>query len=292
MTRPHPIGIVYNNQVPAACEMAGELAKQLGVDKTGWVSPAEDLESMASKATDTELIITVGGDGTILRTVKLASRYAIPILGINMGRLGFMTELEGHDAMEQLPQYLDGEPWIEERAMLQVQVLNEKGEPRPDIPAQHALNDAVIGRGVVSRVITLAAKIDGAQLTTYRADAVIVSTATGSTGYNLSVGGPIIFPQAEVMVIVPVAAHLGLATGLVVPGTSVLQFTLESDVDALLSVDGYLNVPLRREDRIQVEASPYKARFLRIHPPTRFFHTLTRRLDFGGAVPKPTSLGS
>ena len=285
-----PVGIVYNNLMPAACDLANRLADHLGIDESDWVCAAEELGVMTPQLSATRLLITVGGDGTILRTVKMASAYDIPILGINMGRLGFMTELEGHDAMQRLPQYLEGTPWVEERAMLQVLVLDERGEPRPDIPAQHALNDAVIGRGVVSRVITVVASIDGAQLTTYRADAVIVATATGSTGYNLSVGGPIIFPQAKVMVIVPVAPHLGLATGLVAPGDAVLQFTLESDVEALISVDGYLNVPLKREDRVQVEASPYKARFLRIHPPNRFFHTLTRRLDFGGAIPKPSSL--
>ena len=287
MTDFRPLGIVYNNLSTAACDMANVVAEYLRVDASDWISPAEDLDALAPQARDTKLIITVGGDGTILRATKLASTHGIPILGINMGRLGFMTELEGHDALERLPQYLNGAPWVEERAMLQVQVVDEAGDRRPDIPAQHALNDAVIGRGVVSRVITVAASIDGARLTTYRADAVIVSTATGSTGYNLSVGGPIVYPQAEAMVIVPVAPHLGLATGLVVPGTSVLQFTLESDVEALISVDGYLNVPLRREDRIRIEASPYKARFLRTHPANRFFHTLTRRLDFGGAIPKP-----
>ena len=305
MSRFRPFGIVYNNLSSAAWDMANRVAEHLGLGESDWIGPAEDLDAKATRGADTKLLITVGGDGTILRAVKLASTYDIPILGINMGRLGFMTELEGHDAMERLHHYLDsdamdspfrrsdgkegvdGTPWIEARAMLQVQVVDEAGNPRPDIPAQHALNDAVIGRGVVSRVITVMASIDGAQLTTYRADAVIVSTATGSTGYNLSVGGPIIYPQAEVMVIAPVAPHLGLATGLVVPGNSVLQFTLESDVEALISVDGYLNVPLNREDRVRIEASPYKARFLRTHPPNRFFHTLTRRLDFGGAIPKP-----
>ena len=289
MTSFRPIGIVYNNLSSAACDMANLVAEFLQVDEADWISPAEDLDALAPRAKGTKLVITVGGDGTILRATKVASIHGIPILGINMGRLGFMTELERHDALERLPQYLNGTPWVEERAMLQVQVVDETGTPRPDIPAQHALNDAVIGRGVVSRVITVAASIDGTQLTTYRADAVIVSTATGSTGYNLSVGGPIVFPQSQAMVIVPVAPHLGLATGLVVPGTSVLQFTLESDVEALISVDGYLNVPLRREDRVQVESSPYKARFLRTQPANRFFHTLTRRLDFGGAIPKPST---
>ncbi len=289
MTDFRPLGIVYNNLSQPACDMANLVAECLQVNESDWMSPAEDLDALTQQATRTKLLITVGGDGTILRATRLASTHGIPMLGINMGRLGFMTELEGHDALTRLPDYLDGKPWVEERAMLQVQVLDGSGAPRTDIPAQHALNDAVIGRGEVSRVITVTANIDGGQLTTYRADAVIVSTATGSTGYNLSVGGPILYPQAEAMVIVPVAQHLGLATGLVVPGNSVLQFALESDVQALISVDGYLNVPLRRGDRVQVETSPYKARFLRIHPANQFFHTLTRRLDFGGAVPKPAT---
>ena len=291
MKRIQSIGIIYNTLVPAACEMTSTLAEHLGLKDKGWVCPAESMDSMASAAPNTDLIITVGGDGTILRAVKLTVFHTIPILGINMGRLGFMTELEGYEALEKLPQYLDGSPWVEERAMLQVQLLEEGGGPKPGVEAHHALNDAVIGRRAISRLITVGATIDGAHLTTYRADAVIVATATGSTGYNLSVGGPILYPEARAMIIKPVAPHLGLATGLVVPSTSLVEFTIESEQQAMLIVDGYLNLPLDRNDRIQVQTSPYKARFLRINPPTHYFHTLTRRLDFGGALPRATPLG-
>ena len=280
------IGIVYNALLPEATEMGTHLAQRLGDKGNTWVCPADSVDAMTKEAPNTDLVITIGGDGTILRAVKLTAYYSIPILGINLGRLGFMTELEGHEALEALPKYLEGSPRVEERAMLQVQLLGEQGRPKDGAGPYHALNDAVIGRGVISRLITIRARIDEGEVTTYRADAVIVATATGSTGYNLAVGGPILYPQAKVMVITPVAPHLGLATGLVVAGTSKVDFTVESQVEAILSVDGYLNLPLALNDVVQVEASPYTARFLRVHPPNYFFHTLTRRLDFGGALPR------
>ena len=281
MKRFQSIGIIYNASLPAACDMASSLVERLGLKENGWNCAAESVDSMASSAASTDLIITVGGDGTILRAAKLATSHGIPILGINMGRLGFMTELEGKEALEKLPSYLEGTPWIEERSMLQVQVLSG-GRPKEDESLYHALNDAVIGRGEVARLVTMEARVDGGHLTTYRADAVVIATATGSTGYNLSAGGPIVYPQADVMVITPVAPHLGLATGLVLPASATAELMVTSEEHAMLSVDGYVDLPLGRNDGIRVQASPHKARFVRIHPPSHFYHTLTRRLDFGG----------
>lgn len=144
-----------------------------------------------------------------------------------------------------------------------------------------ALNDVVVGRGAVSRLVRVRTSVDGAHLTTYRADAVIVATATGSTGYNLSVGGPILFPHMKEMVLKPVACHLGLSTAVVFPSTSVVEMTVESEGHCMVSVDGYMDLALSMNDTIVVKASPYTAKFLRFPSPSSFYETLTKRLSIG-----------
>ena len=142
----------------------------------------------------------------------------------------------------------------------------------------HALNDVVLARGAVSRVVTITGYIDGAQLTTFRADAVILSTATGSTGYNLAVGGPILDIASDSLVLKPVAAHMGLTAALVLSAESNVELSLEGYQDATLSIDGYVDFPMEPGDKVIVKQSPYRARFLRANPPSHYYATLTRRL--------------
>jgi NAD+ kinase len=142
------------------------------------------------------------------------------------------------------------------------------------------LNDVVLTRGAVSRVVTVAGTIDGAPIATFRADGVILSTATGSTGYNLAVGGPILDPESDSMVLKTVAAHMGLSAALVLKASSEVGLTLEGFQPAILSVDGIIDHPVELGDRVELKQSPHKARFLRAHPPSYFFGTLTRRLGF------------
>jgi len=280
------VGIVYNALVPQAEEMAKALQEHLGLGEEGWVRPAAEVESAADLAKETRLIITVGGDGTILRAAKLSVPYEVPMLGINLGRLGFMTELKVEEALDKVPHYLDGDTWVEERSMLQVHPRiqgSHESAQKGSVPSStyHALNDVVLGRGAVARLVRIRAVIDGEHLTTYGADAVIIATATGSTGYNLSVGGPILDPRSADFILKPVAPHLGLAPGLVLPSTSVVELTVETEHQAMLSVDGYVDLPLAAGDGVMIQQSPHKARFLRAYPPTHYYATLTRRLGFG-----------
>ena len=268
--------------------MTSTLMERLDLGDKGWVCSASEVEPDKPEAKGTDLVITVGGDGTIIRAARLSVPLGIPLLGINMGRLGFMTELEASEAPDGVLQYLDGTPWVEERSMLQVDILSgemrgsEGPLPDTDRPAYHVLNDAVIGRGAVARLVRISALIDGAQLTDFRADAVIVSTATGSTGYNLSVGGPILWPQAREIIIKAVAPHVGMAPALVVPSTSIVELSVETDHQVMLSLDGYEDLEMASGEGIRVQRSPYTALFLRANPPTHFYETLTRRLGFGG----------
>ena len=272
------IGIIYNARVPEALDLSTAILHDLNLSEHSWISPAENLETLLPRAENTDLVITVGGDGTILRAVSFTGPAAIPIVGINMGRLGFMTELQVDEAMERLPFYFNGDSRLDERNMLQATVIRANGGGT-DGP-YHALNDVVLTRGAVSQVVTVAGTIDGTPLTTFRADGVILSTATGSTSYNLAVGGPILDPESDSMVLKTVAAHMGLSAALVLQASAEVTLALEGHQPAILSVDGYVDYPLDLGDRVEVKQSPHKARFLRAHPPSYFFGTLTRRLGF------------
>jgi NAD+ kinase len=275
------VGIIYNARVPEALDLSTAIFNSLALGKESWVSPAEDLDTLRQRVPQSDLVITAGGDGTILRAVRVTAHCGVPLVGVNMGRLGFMTELQVGEALERLPFYLNGECRVEERNMLQAHVIrgSEGIAPQVDGP-YHALNDAVLARGTVSRVVTVSASIDDASLTVFRADAVILSTATGSTGYNLAVGGPILDPLSEALVLKPVATHIGLSVALVLCPSARVRLSLGGDQQAYLSVDGYVDYPLIPGDRVELQQSPLKARFLRADPPSYFYSTLTRRLGF------------
>ena len=276
------VGIIYNARIPEALDLSTAIFDGLALEGGSWVSSAEDLDSLIQRMAATELVITVGGDGTILRAMRVTAPAEVPVVGINMGRLGFMTELSVQEALEKLPLYFDGACRVEERTMLQARLIKSSSGRRAQVDGPyHAVNDVVLARGAASRVVTIRATIDGADLTTFRADAVIMSTATGSTGYNLSVGGPILDPLSDCLVLKPVAAHVGLAAGLVLATTCKVELSLAGDQQAILSVDGHVDYPMSPGDRVEVERSPLKARFLRANPPNYFYATLTRRLGFG-----------
>ena len=282
------VGIIYNARIPEALDLSSAIFHQLSLSEDSWLAPAEDLESLKQRANGTGLVITVGGDGTILRAAQVAAPNGIPMVGINMGRLGFMTELQVDEALTKLPKYIEDEPGggmrTEERNMIQAVVVRGNGSNGPKEAGEngphHALNDVVLARGAVSRVVSIAGRIDGAQLTTFRADGVILSTATGSTGYNLAVGGPILDPLSDSFVLKPVAAHMGLTAAMVLESSAKVSLALEGYQPATLSVDGQVDHPLEPGDRVDLEQSPYKARFLRANPPSYFYATLTRRLGF------------
>ncbi len=266
------VGILYHPKITGAGSLAEELANilpPLGVSV--WVCSAWEEERARTQVEGTELILSIGGDGTILRAARAATPWSIPIVGINLGRLGFMTELRAKEARDRLPAFLAGEGWIDERAMLQAELVG-KGL------TFHALNDVVLGRGAIARVVRLEATVDGAPLTTYKADGVILATATGSTGYSLAAGGPILYPQAREFLLNPLYPHLTFPNVLVLPPTTVVEMTVCTDHQAMLSIDGQLDLALESGDCVMVRLSAHVTRFLRAQPPTFFYSTLMERL--------------
>ena len=271
------VGIVYNPRTPQSKLLVQQLADKLGLGESSWIVPTSDREDHVPPPS-TSLIITVGGDGTILWATQIAAPREIPVLGVNLGRVGFMTELKADEAVSRVGEYLDGQAWVEERTMLQARVVSDRTKDTAEVPLQ-ALNDVVVGRSAISRLVHLEVRIDGSLLTTYRADAVIVATATGSTGYSISAMGPILHPQSRDLLLNPVATHLGLASALVLPPDSVVEVTLRSNYQAVLSVDGRVDLDLIPGETVEVKRSPYSARFLRSQPPNHFYAVLMERLS-------------
>jgi len=265
--------------------MAREISRDIGVGRTCWIESVYNDNIDNADLSETDLIVTVGGDGTILRSARAAIGYDVPILGVNMGRLGFMTELRAEEAVEKIPGYLSGDGWLEERSMLSVAVVNRDDAGETNVTQDYdALNDAVLARGAEARLIRVDAFVDGSKLTSYRADAVIVSTATGSTGYNLSAGGPILAPTAEEMIIKPVAPHVGLATAVVLGSATTIKLVVESEDGAILSLDGFREQPIDKNDELIIKISDKKVRFLRRVDGREFYASLTRRLGFEGGL--------
>ncbi|MBI2865734.1 MAG: NAD(+)/NADH kinase [Chloroflexi bacterium] len=271
------VGILYKGHLPEAGEMAQRLARELSGGEF-WVCAVGEEGKVRAQLPGTSLIISVGGDGTILRSARAVVPWSVPIVGINLGKLGFMAELTAQEALDKLPDFLAGNAHVEERAMLLVE-LSSRGRTGEELPTFHALNEAAVGRGTVSRVIYVDVAVDGEPLTTYKADGVILATATGSTGYALAAGGPILYPQSRDMLLQPVAPHLSLPHGIVLPSTAVVDMTVRSDHQVLVSIDGQLDITLQNEERVRVRISPYSARFLRARPPAYFYGTLPRRLS-------------
>lgn len=276
------IGFVYNAQHTTALQMTKSVMDAIGLGEDCWLSAAEDLDNMRPVLHDTRFIVVAGGDGTILRVVRTTAEYDVPLVGINMGRIGFMAELQMQEAIEEIPSYMNGGARLEERMMLEVSV--RRGDDQEPSLTLHALNDVVVGRGGSARLLDILTTIDGVILTSYRADAVIVSTATGSTGYALSAGGPIMYPETKAMLIQPVAAHTGLRSGLILPDTTTLELQASDGHEAQLVVDGFTDTLLRGGDRVTIRRSEYVTRFLRRHAPTAFYAALTRR-TFGMDTP-------
>jgi NAD+ kinase len=269
------IGILYHPKVQATRNKAREIEaflKKKGISY--WTCSAWDKEKACEKMPGTDLVITVGGDGTILRAAQVVILTSVPILSINMGKLGFLTELSSQEAISKLPDILDGKGWLDERAMLRAEVSIQGKE----VQEFHALNDVVVARGEIARLIRVAASIDGQALTTYRADAVIVATATGSTGYALAARGPILPPQSHDLLLTPVAPHLSLAYPLVLPPSAAITLRLETYITATMSVDGHINLPLEDGVTITVSRSPRITRFLRLRPRESFYSSLEEKL--------------
>ncbi len=264
---------LHHPKLPHSFVLAQQWAaqlEQLGVRAmlvSGW-----DEVGIKDRLAGVDLAITLGGDGTILRAARACAPAAVPILGINLGRVGFLSEMS--PAEFDARAIAENGYWIEERTMLHATLTRDSqllGE-------YEALNDIVVGRGELARVIRLATYIDGSLLKTFIADGAIVATATGSTAYVFAAGGPILAPEVKTLVLVPIAPYLSQLRSLVLPEGSRVVFELQTDHHAILTADGQNDVELQNGDQIMVQASHNIARFARLQSRTYFYRTLVDRL--------------
>jgi NAD+ kinase len=227
---------------------------------------------------ETDFIVVMGGDGTILSVARHYGRLGLPILGVNMGGLGFLTELSLDELYPCLEEYfLPGKFEVEERLVLTTSLIRD-GET---IWQENVLNDAVINKGALARIAELSTSIDGETLTTYRADGLIVSTPTGSTAYTLSAGGPIAYPTLRHIILLPICPHTLSNRPIILPETVTVAVALDEKVqDVYLTLDGQVGQELKPQDRIEVRSAPYNVRLVK-SPRRSHFEVLRTKLGWG-----------
>jgi NAD+ kinase len=272
------IGITYHPKSPAARAVAEDLRQRLATKVAElWVASAWDEGASAEHVAGTDLLMCCGGDGTVLRAARAVIPHPVTLLGVNLGRIGFLTEITPPDAVARLDEIIGGAGRIESRAMLEAETIRsgeEVGE------RHHALNDVVVGRAQIGRTVQFAVRTDSTTIASYRADGVIIATATGSTAYSLSVGGPIMHPESREVIVTPVAPHLAPANSVLLPDGAIVEIEIAAAQRAIASIDGQPDIDLGGGDIVRVAASPHTARFLRLGPPSEFYVRVGRRLNW------------
>lgn len=271
------IGVLYNPLSEQSIQLSHELCDWLrarGLDV--WHGVSHEGREEPSALDDMDLLIALGGDGTVLRAAHLALAKGghIPVLPVALGHLSFMAELQPEELYDGVATLLDGGGWHDERTLITATIQCDECAPRQVL----ALNEIIVGRGELNRVVQVDVEIYGARLTTYVADGVIVATATGSTAYALAAGGPIVDPRSRALTLVPIAAHLTNLPSVVLHEDVVVRLRLQSRHEALFSSDGRESIALHAHDWVEVRRAPQTCVFARVHPMSTFYMSLTQRL--------------
>ena len=224
-----------------------------------------------------DLILVMGGDGTLLAAARGAHEANVPILAVNLGSLGFLTAVTVGELYDSLDVVLNEKHQVEYRKMLQIQMVRDGSV----VETYHALNDAVLNKGAISRMLDFEAYIDGQFVTLIKADGVIVSTPTGSTAYSLAAGGPIVHPSVEAFLVTPICPHTLTNRPVLVPDCSRIEIVVKTEAESVfLTVDGQVGLDLHNEDRVVCELSP--SRIGLVQPPQKgFFEVLRSKLKWG-----------
>lgn len=276
------ISLVVNGRREDALAAAREAAEWLlarGVTVGSEVEFAERLQLPAFEPNEiaaSDLVLSFGGDGTLIRAADICAETGAPILGVYYGSFGFVTQVEGDEIGAALSMALDGAAQIETRMMLQASLMRH-GQA---IFTAHALNEVTLQRETASHMMVFSVSINGRKITAYPADGVLVATPTGSTAYNLSAGGPIVDPNLRAMILTAIAPHTLSARPLVLDAESVVTLGLQTTGDAMLTVDGQARLHLLDGDEIHIMASPRVTRLVSVERDD-FLEKLSHRLFYG-----------
>lgn len=269
------VAILYHPVRPRALQEAQWLQNELqraGVHTVlanGW-----DDDVVDHICDDQDLVVALGGDGTIIRVTRLAAPHGVPILGVNLGRVGFLAEMTPDILHRSVDALVHRAYWTERRIVLQVEWVHPMGADR-----FVCVNEVALARGPVPRAIRVRTALDGEEFLRYTADGVLVVTATGSTAYSLAAGGPILYPESPDFMLTPVAPHLHIGRSVVVPGGSTLTLEVEGERPAVLSVDGQDEHPMHPGESVHVKRSDLVATFVRFGPKHYFYEALADRLQ-------------
>jgi NAD+ kinase len=287
LTPPRRIAIVAHPRLPEAVNEAQAMAhflQQQPLQTVCWGSVYDPDLQQQIRSGEFDVLIALGGDGTMLRAGLLCAPMGLPLLGVNMGRFGFLTEVQRDQWRSLLPDLLAGNYWLEDRMMLQAE--HWRGEKL--IGSYKVLNEVVVARGQTVRAIRLKLSVDGYQMANYVADAMIAATATGSTAYALAAGGPIMPPELHNILIIPVAPHLSVDRAVILSEGSCVTITAYSDHQAVLSIDGQAPETMLDGDVVRVEAGEDTVKFVRFQDRGYFYRNLTRYMEqnpsAGGAM--------
>ncbi|MEN8173097.1 MAG: NAD(+)/NADH kinase [Chloroflexota bacterium] len=232
------------------------------------------------KAKEIDMLIVLGGDGTMLRAGHLCAPHQIPILGINTGKFGFLMEVKQDQWRKSLQKVLSGDFWLENRMMLKA----EQWRKNEIIGEWEALNEIVVSRGMIVRPIQIDTYVDDRFLTTYVADGLIASTPTGSTAYALASGGPILPPELRNILLLPISPHLSVDRAIVLAEGATVAVTPRSDHQSVISVDGQDPIHIIEGDKITIHASEHTVQFVRMQDPGYFYRNLTPHMYNNPAI--------
>ena len=245
-----------------------EIGKQLG---------HSDCLPKSELPAGTEMLVVLGGDGTLLSVARLIKGRDVPILGVNLGSMGFLSEVTIEEMFPVLEQVLAGNYRIDRRMMLKAQILRQG----TCIKEQSLLNDVVINKSALARILTLEVRVDGNYLTTFQADGLILSTPTGSTAYSLAAGGPIIYPSLSSILLTPICPHTLTNRPIILPVDSTVEVTLRSEErDAYVTLDGQLGLPFLENDVAKIHQSDYTVPLIK-SPFRDYFKVLRTKLKWG-----------
>ena len=270
-----PVVISYPRmpEALAEAEAMSVYLKEKGINTPFGSLYDEELRKRVKKH-EFDLLIMAGGDGSVLRAGHLCAPLGVPILGVNLGRLGFLIQIDRHEWREYFDKMLNGEAWIENRMMLHAEHIRAGDS----LGEWNALNEVVVGRGQTLRPVRLSASVDGRHLTSYVADGLIASTATGSTAYALAAGGPILPPELRNILLVPIAPHLSVDRAVVLSEGSTVSILVKGE-NTVLSIDGQPSITLMDDDHVDVRAAEVTTQFVRFGDPGYFYRNLTAHMN-------------
>jgi len=281
------IGIIAKGNKPEAIQVVKELISWLKDHKVdGFVEP-ELAQAVSSPSLDkaempgaVDMVVVLGGDGTLLAAARALQKKRIPILGVNLGGLGFLTESTLDELYPMLEAILRDEYKTDERMLLEARVWRNKKA----IEEFTVLNDIVINKGALARIIELETSVDNAHLTTFRADGLIIATPTGSTGYSLSAGGPIVYPSLHSIIITPICPHNLTNRPIIVPKETMINVTLcSADNEVFLTLDGQVGFKMNLQDRVEVKKSEGFISLIK-SPSRGYFEVLRQKLMWGADI--------